>query len=226
MILETPLASFFGRSGCEATEKALTHLKTLECKIKFIKSISRNECLPEDIDNWSGDYIFCFRSLFILPKYIIDKAKIAAVNFHPAPPEYPGSACLNLALYEGANEYGVTSHIINEKVDNGTILECRRFPILPLDSVDTLLSRAHIKLIDLFLDVVTDLVLGGKDALDKKIKLSSTEKWRGDATKMKDIEKLRVLPVNVSETELKRIIRATYTEKFPPYINLFGYKFF
>jgi len=216
---------FFGRSGCAATEKALTYLKKLGCEVTFIKSKGRDESLPEDIGCWHGDYIFCFRSLFILPKHLIDRARIAAINFHPAPVEYPGSGCLNFALYDDAKEYGVTAHIMNEKVDNGAILECRRFPILPSDSVDTLLSRTHLMLINLFLDVVTDLVLGGKNALDKKVMSSAFEKWRGDATKMKDFEKLQVVPVKVSEEELEKIIRATYTEKFPPYINLFGYEF-
>jgi len=160
-----------------------------------------------------------------LPKHLIERAKIAAVNFHPASVDYPGSGCLNFALYDGTKEYGVTAHLMNEKVDNGAILECRRFTVLPLDSVDTLLSRTHLKLTDLFFDVVTDLVLGGKDALDKKIKSSVGEKWRGDATKMKDFERLQRVPVNVNEEELEKIIRATYTEKFPPYINLFGYEF-
>ncbi len=216
---------FFGRSGCEATEKAMTHLETLGCEITFICSKVRGESLPEDISDWDGDYIFCFRSLFVLPKHLIDRAKIAAVNFHPAPVEYPGSGCLNFALYDDAKEYGVTAHIMNEKVDNGAVLECRRFPILPLDSVDTLLARTHLKLIDLFFDVVTDLVLGGKETLDKKIMSSAMEKWRGEATKIKDFEKLRIVPVNISEKELDRIIRATYTHKFPPFISLFGYEF-
>jgi methionyl-tRNA formyltransferase len=114
---------------------------------------------------------------------------------------------------------------MNEKVDSGAILECRRFAILPSDSVDTLLSRTHLRLIDLFLDIVTDLVLGGIDALYKKVRHSSYEKWRGNATKLKDLEKLQIVPLNVTEGELEKIIRATYTKNFPPFINLFGYEF-
>ena len=216
---------FFGRSGCKATENALTLLKTLRCEITFVKSKGRGEALPGDIGQWDGDYIFCFRSLFVLPKYLIDKAKIGAVNFHPAPVEYPGSGCLNFALYDNATHYGVTAHIMNEKVDNGAILKCQRFPILPSDTVDTLLQRTHLKLVNLFFDVATDLVLGGKESLDRMVLSSSGEKWRGDATKMKDFEKLQLVPVDVSEVELEKIIRATYTETFPPYIRLHGYDF-
>lgn len=216
---------FFGRSGCAATEKALTHLKSLGCEITFVRSESRGESLPKEIEKWVGDFIFCFRSLFVLPKFLIDQAKIAAINFHPGPVEYPGSGCINFALYDDVKEYGVTAHIMNEKVDNGAILECRRFPVLTSDSVDSLLSRTHLELTDLFLDVVTDLILDGKIALDKKVNLSIHEKWRGAATRFADFEMLQKVPVDVSEEELKKIIRATYTEKFPPYIFLHGFKF-
>lgn len=216
---------FFGRAGCDATEKAVTHLKTLGCVVTLFKSERRGEVLPEDVKNWVGEYIFCFRSLLVLPKYILDRAKIAAVNFHPAPVEYPGSGCLNFALYEESNFYGVTAHLMNEKVDNGAILECRRFEIFQGDSVDTLLERTHVKLLDLFFDLVADLVAGGAPALERKLASSADEKWRGEAKRISALDKLQIIPLDISEAELGRVIRATYTEKFPPYIELHGYKF-
>lgn len=220
-----PRVLFFGRSCCDATEKALTFLKTLNCEITFVISKGRGEELPCDTVNWDGEYIFCFRSFFILPKHILDKAKIAAVNFHPAPVEYPGSGCINFALYNNAKHYGVTAHLMNEKIDNGAILECKRFLIFPMDTLDSLLQRTHHKLLDLFFEVVTDLILGGKEALDQKILSSSDEKWTGPAIKNKEFEKLKNISVDISEGELEKVIRATYTEKFPPYIKLYGYDF-
>ena len=87
-----------------------------------------------------GEYIVCFRSLFVLPKRLIDSASIAAINFHPAPPEYPGSGCINFALYDEVSGYGVTAHFMNELVDNGKIIEVRRFPVAPYDNLPTVLS--------------------------------------------------------------------------------------
>ena len=216
---------FFGRSGCDATTKALSHLSALGCETTFVESRDKSKLLPEDMAYWDGDYIFCFRSRFVLPNSLIERAKIAAVNFHPAPVEYPGSGCLNFALYDNSSHYGVTAHIMNEKVDNGEILECRRFPILPKDTVETLLRRTHIKLLNLFVDVTTDLIAGGKGALEKMVLASSGIKWRGDATRMIDLEKLQVVPLDVSEVELNRVIRSTYTEDFPPFIKLHGFEF-
>jgi methionyl-tRNA formyltransferase len=71
--------------------------------------------LPENIEWWRDDYIFCFRGYFLLPKSLLDRASVAAINFHPAPAKYPGSGCLNWALYDNANTYGTTAHLMNEK---------------------------------------------------------------------------------------------------------------
>ena len=68
--------------------------------VTYVQSKHRGERLPEDIQCWDGDYIVCFRSLFILPDSLLKKARIAAINFHTAPPEYPGSGCINFALYD------------------------------------------------------------------------------------------------------------------------------
>ncbi len=216
---------FFGRSQCEATNKALAHLKKLGFEITFVESKGRGEGLSEDIGYWEGEYVLCFRSLFILPKYLLDKAKIAAINFHPAPSEYPGSGCLNFALYDDAKEYGVTAHLMDEKIDNGQILECRRFPILKSDSVDSLLERTHLKLLDLFFDVTTGIGAKGKEYIDASLSKSKHESWRGPARRMSELEKLETIPMDISEEELARVIRATYTESFPPRILLHGYVF-
>jgi methionyl-tRNA formyltransferase len=216
---------FFGRSDCEFTERAFHHLQKLGCETTFIKSSKRGAVLPGVVDDWEGEFIFCFRSMFVLPKKLLIKAMIGAVNFHPAPVEYPGSGCLNFALYENASQYGVTAHVMNEKIDSGPILECRRFPLLKTDTVSTLLKKTHLELLDLFLDVASDLVRGGSSALAKKASDSSGERWRGEATKIKDLELLRIVPIDVSEDELLRVIRATHTENFPTLINLHGFEF-
>jgi methionyl-tRNA formyltransferase len=218
-------ALFFGKHGCDFSKRAYEFLVHLKFEVSSVLSRSRREPLPEDIRSWQGDYIFCFRSYFVLPKSLIDRAKIAALNFHPAPPEYPGSGCLNWALYDNAKQYGVTAHIMNEKVDNGRIVECRRFPILPQDTVTTLLERAHLKTYDLLIDTAIGLAMQGKQFLDRKLDDSKHETWRGEPRRIREIDKLKVINPTCSKEELERIIRATYTPLFPPIINLHGYKF-
>lgn len=216
---------FFGKQNCEYTQRAINHIKLLGFDTTVVLSKLRTEKLPDSIINWVGDYIFCFRSYFLLPASVLSKAKIASINFHPAPPEYPGSGCLNWALYDQAATYGVTAHIMNEKIDNGPVVECRRFPILPQDDVNSLLERAHYKTLDLLVDVATGIALEGEAFLKAKLDCSRHEKWRGAARKMHEIDKLQIVPADCSKEYLERVIRATYTVDYPPEVRLHGYRF-
>ena len=157
---------------------------------------------------------------------MLKKAFIAAVNFHPGPPEYPGSGCINFALYDEVNEYGVTAHIMNSKVDNGDILEVKRFKINMNTNLQEALSKTHDELYKLCYNFIRSLSLKGEELIIEKKKLFKNEKWRGSAKKIKDLDNLQSIDAMISKKEIKRIIRATYTEKHPPKIELHGYKFF
>ena len=216
---------FFGRAKCSATEDLLKKLVRYGFDVTFIKSRNRGEKLPEDIHWWEGEYIVCFRSLYVLPKRLIDRASIAAINFHPAPPEYPGSGCINFALYDEVNNYGVTAHVMNELVDNGRILEVRRFPVTPHDNLATVLSRTHSELFNLCSDFISGLYSNGENFLKEKMEASETEVCRGKARLLKELDDLQKIDTTVSEKELKRIIRATYIEGYLPKIELHGFSF-
>lgn len=216
---------FFGRAKCAATEDLLSKFVRYGFDVTLIKSRKRGEKLPEDIYWWEGEYIVCFRSLFVLPKRLIDSASIAAINFHPAPPEYPGSGCINFALYDEVSGYGVTAHFMNELVDNGKIIEVRRFPVAPYDNLPTVLSRTHSELFNLCSDFISGLYSDGENFLKEKLAASETEFWRGNAKLLKELDALQKIDINVSAKELKRIIRATYIDGYPPKIVLHGFKF-
>ncbi len=206
---------FFGRDNCDGSKVAIELLRDLGFEITLIKSKSRGEKLPDDVGFWQGEYILCYRSFFVLPEHLLNQATIAAINFHPAPPEYPGSGCLNFALYDESEHYGVTAHIMNEKVDNGQILEARRFPIVASDSVDTLLERTHRKLLDQFCDFVINLAADGGAFVEKCKEKSSGESWHGVARTMREFEKLQTVDKDASKAELDRVVRATYTKLYP-----------
>ncbi len=217
---------FFGRSKCDATQNLLDQMQRYGFDVTYVMSKQRGEKLPEEITHWDGDYIICFRSLFILPIHLLKKAKIAAINFHPAPPEYPGSGCINFALYDEVKSYGVTAHLMNEKVDNGKILEVRRFPVHKRDTLSSVLSRAHSELHNLCSDFITGLADSGEEHLITKASECGTTEWRGEARVMKDLEHMKNIDYNIDKTELERVIRATYIENFPPKIVLHGYNFY
>ncbi|MDB2599799.1 formyltransferase family protein [Gammaproteobacteria bacterium] len=217
---------FFRRDKCNASEMLFEKLKSCGFHVTDVKSKTRGEKLPEDILSWQGEYILCFRSLFILPKVLLDKARIASINFHPAPPEYPGSGCINFALYENVKEYGVTAHIMNEKVDNGKILEVRRFSVSQLDDLPNVLAKTHSALSNLCSDFIDAISLEGKKIIEDKISSSKNEKWNGKAKLLSELDALQTIPLDISKEELKRIVRATYLKDHPPKVEIHGFKFY
>jgi len=216
---------FFARVGCEASLKGIQHLERLGFDVKVIFSESREQSMEDEILDWEGDYIFCYRSLFILPKLLLERARIAAINFHPGPPEYPGSGCINYALYENSQLYGVTAHLMSEKIDSGCILECRRFSIHKSDNVDSLLERTHSNLEILFLDFTKSLAEFGRSYLDNRLEFSRNEKWSGVKRKISELDALATIDKDMSRSEIENVIRATYTKAYPPKIIIHGYEF-
>lgn len=174
--------------------------------------------LPEYARQWTGDYIISYLSRWVVPAELLSRAKIAAINFHPASPEYPGIGCNNFALYEDAKEYGVTCHHMAAKVDTGGIIAVRRFPVYPEDTTETLLKRTYEHQIALFLEIA-HLMADGKDLP------VSNEKWTRPPFSRKQFNELFIIRPEMSKEEIRRRIRAVSYKQWQPYVEIQGYRF-
>lgn len=174
--------------------------------------------LPEGARSWHGDYIISYLSRWVVPAEILERAGRAAVNFHPASPDYPGIGCNNFALYEGATHYGVTCHHMAAKVDSGPIIAVRRFPVLPEDDVATLLERTYANQLALFFEIA-DMMAEG-EALPK-----SVETWTRPPFTRKQFEELFRITPEMPAVEIARRIRAVSYGQFQPYLEIGGYRF-
>ena len=101
------------------------------------------------------DYIISFINSIILSQEVLDKAKIAAINFHTAPPKYPGTGGYSYALYYGDKKFGVTCHHMDELIDHGPIIEVDWFDIYANATIDSLLKRAHRRSLLQFIKIIT-----------------------------------------------------------------------
>lgn len=162
----------------------------------------RNEKFSKENFSWTGDYIFSYLCPWVLPSNLIKSAKIAAINFHPGPPTYPGTGCYNFAIYHEEKEYGVTCHHLEKKVDTGRIISVKRFPLLDNDSVSDLINRTYVYLNCLFIDIILDLLI------DKNLPVSNL-KWERKPYRKKDLDKLCELSNEMNDDEIKKRIRAT-----------------
>lgn len=215
---------FFGRYNCHNTLKILKFLKLKSKKVIFYKSKKVGEILKIKKGDLKCDYIFCFRSYFILRKKHIDAPKFAAINFHPGPPEYRGSGGVNFSIYNKENKFGCTAHIINEKIDNGQILSVSRFKVKKNEGVEEILFKTHEALVNQAKDIINQLHRSYHN-LEKMIKKSKKEKWSKFSKKNKDLNKFYEISLNSSKKNFKQKILATKYLNFKPFIMFRSKKF-
>lgn len=174
--------------------------------------------LPEDICWWQGDYIISYLSRWLVPQKLIENAHIAAINFHPGPPDYPGIGCNNFALYDEVETYGVTCHLMAPKVDSGEIISTKKFPVFPVDDVASLLSRTYDHQLVLFYETM-DKILHGQ-----KINVSG-EKWGRKPFSRAEFNQLPKITAEMDAREVSRRVRATKFNEWKPSINVGGFEF-
>lgn len=81
------------------------------------------------------DFLFSFYYRHMLKKDILDIPKRGAYNMHGSLlPRYRGRVPVNWAIIRGEKETGATLHVMNEKPDNGAIVDQQAVPILPDDT--------------------------------------------------------------------------------------------
>jgi len=178
-----------------------------------------NDPFPNHLLIEHFDYVISYISPWIIPKQVLDNTKVAAINFHPGPPEYPGIGCTNFAIYNSEKEFGITVHHMTERVDSGNIITVKRFPIFDNDTIYTLTQRCYAYIYMAFLEVFS-LILSNKP-LPK-----SEDQWIKKPFTRKELNDLCRITNNMSEEEIKRRVRATtYPEMLGAFIELAGIKF-
>jgi methionyl-tRNA formyltransferase len=208
---------FLGKKDDIYCEKALQFIK-VNCEQIEAYLGKWGDSLPEDIGWWEGDYIISYLSRWIAPEYLINKAKIAAINFHPGSPEYPGIGCNNFALYENAKEYGCTCHYMLPKVDTGKIIAVKRFPVFTNDDVKTLLHRTYDFQLTLFYEIMGKIINGEKLP-------ETSERWGRKPFTRKEFNELNKITWEMENEEIKRRIRATNYMDYKPTVKILEYEF-
>lgn len=141
------------------------------------------------------------------------------VNFHPAPPEWPGRGSASLAIFHGSEIYGATAHEMRSAVDSGTILAVRRFPIPPGETCESLFARAEHACLELFFEIGTYFAMQGE------LPEAAKETWQRKAMSRKQFSEWLILDQEDKDT-FERKIKASQHSSFPgPYVIIHGYKF-
>lgn len=102
--------------------------------------------------------IFVVVAFRMLPKIVWSMPKLGTFNLHASLlPNYRGAAPINWAIINGEKETGVTTFLLDEKIDTGHIIFQEKCPILDEDNIGSLYDK--------LMEIGSPLVLKTIDAL-------------------------------------------------------------
>ena len=105
--------------------------------------------------------LFAVVAFSILPRRLLRLPRLGSVNLHPSLlPAYRGAAPIIWAVIDGQTETGITSFLLNPRVDAGDILLQRRVAIGPDETAGELEERLAILGADLMDETVGGLETG------------------------------------------------------------------
>jgi len=194
---------------------AIAFLKIITSELIIYKG-KVGDSFPEESIYYKPDLTISYISPWILPIDLLKATRKWAINFHPGPPEYPGIGCTNFAIYEEAYEFGVTAHVMEEKVDSGRIINVKRFPIQKRDTVYSLTQRCYDYILVQFYEVLNYIFKN--NSLPK-----CNENWGRKPFTRRQLNNLCRITNDMTNEEIKRRIRAvTYPGMPGAYIEIFG----
>ncbi len=89
-----------------------------------------------------GADLFVVVAFRMLPQVVWAMPPLGTFNLHASLlPQYRGAAPINWAIINGEKETGVTTFLLNEKIDEGKVLMQRHTPINDNDTAETLHDR-------------------------------------------------------------------------------------
>jgi methionyl-tRNA formyltransferase len=209
---------FVGKRNHALCAKASTLLLESDPRTVVVMGV-RGEPAPAEFESWDGDYIVSYLSPWIVPERLLKRARRAAINFHPGPPEYPGIGCTNFALYNNETSYGVTCHHMALEVDTGAIIAVRRFAVSPEDTVHALTEKSYEAIDQLFRDLLPRL-------LSRAPLPETTDRWTRRPFTRAELNALCRVTPDMSADEIERRIRAvTFPGAGGAYVVIGGRRF-
>lgn len=197
---------FLGKKDNPFAGRAAAYLQK-NFKDAFIFIGDRRDKLPEDVLNWKGDLLISFIGSWIIPESLLQNTSLAAINFHPGSPEYPGTGCTNFAIYNGETEYGVTCHHMKASVDSGNIIAVKRFHITKEDTVFGVTQQCYQLIEEMFYEIMDGIAKGNELP-------ASTETWKRKPYTRKELNELCYISPDMPEEEMEKRIKAT-TYRWP-----------
>lgn len=200
----------------KVSKEFIEHLKSIKIKFDII-DISKQKKI-KIFKRYN--YLISFLNSKYISRNIRQKIKKDSYNFHPGPPEYPGFGCYNFALLDRAKFYGSTIHLMNDKFDDGQIINVKKFRI----------SNQKLNLEKLILKTHQNIFIQAKEfincLLSDNIKVNNHLKWKRKAFTKREFEIARKIDLKDTKLTIQKKIRAfSYKNYDSVFLKLKGFKF-
>lgn len=165
--------------------------------------------------------LIAFASPIIVPGRILRRLGFGAYNFHPGPPNYPGWAPSQFAVYDRATRFGVTAHVMHERVDSGPIVDVDLFDIPAGISAESLDQMTYARLARQFF-ALTQALATSPHALP-----ALPVQWCGRRNTRRHCAELCEIPPGIAAEELERRLAAFGDGRLgvTPTVTLHGHRF-
>jgi methionyl-tRNA formyltransferase len=132
---------------------------------------------------------------------------------------------MNWALFDEADTFGVTAHLMDTLVDSGPILAVKRLGIESSDNLPSLIQKTHDALIELALELVGNLLRIDVETQKKTLAKPLPIEWAGPARKVGELHQWREVDPTISAQDLTLRVRAFHLPSFPLFVNIGGRTF-
>ena len=199
-----------------ASKQLVNFLKLKKISFDYIDTCKKKKI--KILKNY--DYLISFLNSKYINKSVRKKIKINSFNFHPGPPEYPGFGSYNFALLDKVNLYGSTIHIINDKFDNGKIVNVKKFKFsYKKFNLEKLIKKTHENIFKQAKNFINDIQ-------NSKLKIESNLKWKKKAYTKKEFEIARKINFKDSKKNILKKVKAfSYKDYESVYLKFKGLKF-
>jgi len=172
----------------------------LESNISVVQPSKHRD--PEFLDQLAGlkADLFVVVAYKILPKEVFGMPRLGTFNVHASLlPKYRGAAPINWAIIRGEKETGVTTFLLDEQIDTGSMLLTKRTKITPNETAGELHDKLMVLGADAALETVQRLAEG---SLQPK-----PQPMEGSTTAPKIFPKDCLIDFNRSSEEVHNFIR-------------------
>lgn len=134
--------------------------------IRWFKSGYKDLDVLKIIAEFEPDYIISAYGVRVLPKAVLDLAKVLAFNMHVSYlPDYKGRWIPTWAIINGEEEHGITFHVMSEEIDMGDILYQKKLPIAADETAYSLYYKILCEFVKEFDTFFNQLLIGNVSAI-------------------------------------------------------------